>query len=69
MLIITLQDSEAFQIRTEPLLIKLYIFLRVFCFANHQHFNQHYGVKGSFADLDLPAMHKDNNFCTISCKM
>lgn len=62
MLIINLQGSEAFQIRTKPLLIKLYIFLRVFCFVNHQHFNQPYGVNGSFADLDLTAMHKDNNF-------
>lgn len=68
MLIINLQSSEAFQIRTKPLLIKLNIF-RVFCFVNHQHFNQPYGVNGSFADLDLTAMHKDNNFCTSSCKM
>lgn len=67
MLIINLQGSEAFQIRTKPLLIKLNIF-HVFCFVNHQHFNQPYGVNGSFADLDLTAMHKDN-FCTSSCKM
>lgn len=59
MLIINLQGSEAFQIRTKPLLIKLNIFLRVFCFVNHQHFNQPCGVNGSFADLDLTAMHKN----------